>query len=69
MKAVFALIMAAIGIYIGVNLLPGLNDVIATVTTPTYTVGVAGMVGVILIVFAAMLVVLIVSAMRDSFSM
>ena len=69
MKAVFALIMAAIGIYIGVNLLPGLNSTIATITTPTYTVGVAGMVGVILIVFAAMLVVLIVSAMRESFSM
>ena len=69
MKAIFALILAAIGLYIGVNLLPGLNTTIATITTPTYSTGVTGMVGVTLIVFAAMLVVLIVAAMRESFAM
>ncbi len=46
--------MAAIGVYIGVNLMPGLNTTIATITTPTYSAGVAGLTGVILIVFAAM---------------
>ena len=69
MKAIFALILAAIGLYIGINLLPGLNTTVATITTPTYGTGVTGMVGVTLIVFAAMLVVMIVAAMRESFSM
>ena len=68
MKAILALIMAAVGIYIGVALIPGLNDTIATITTPTYDSGVAGMVSVILIVFAAMLVFLIVKAMAESSS-
>ncbi len=61
-----SLIFAAIGIYIGVNLLPGLNTTISTIVTPTYTSGVVGMVGVILIVFAAMLVFMIVKAMTES---
>jgi hypothetical protein len=69
MKAIFALILAAIGLYIGVNLLPGLNTTISTITTPTYSSGVTGMVGVTLIVFAAMLVILIVAAMKESFNM
>ena len=55
--------MAAIGVYIGVNLLPGLNTTVAAITTPTYSSGVAGLTGVILIVFAAMIVFFIVSAM------
>jgi hypothetical protein len=68
MKAIYALILAAIFVYIGVNLLPGLNTTVATITTPTYSSGVAGMVSVILIVFAAMLIFGIVAAMKDSFS-
>ena len=40
--------------YVGVNLEPGLNDTVSTITTPTYSSGVAGMNGVIMIVFAAM---------------
>jgi hypothetical protein len=31
--------MAAVGVYIGVALIPGLNDTISTVTTPTYDSG------------------------------
>ena len=34
--------------------MPGMNDTIATITTPTFDNGVVGLVGVILIVFAAM---------------
>ncbi len=56
MKVILAIIMAAIGVYIGINLLPGLNDTVATITTPTYDTGVAGLVGVVLIVFSAMIV-------------
>ncbi len=47
MKAILAIIMAAIGLYIGINLLPGLNTTVSTITTPTYSSGVAGMVGVV----------------------
>jgi ABC-type sulfate transport system permease subunit len=68
MKAVYSLLITAIFIYVGINLLPGMNTVVATITTPTYNSGVAGMMAVVLIVFAAMLVFGIVAAMKDSFS-
>jgi len=58
--------MAAIGVYIGVNLLPGLNTTVAAITTPTYSSGVAGLTGVVLIVFAAMIIFFIVSAMSKA---
>ena len=38
------------------SLLPGLNETIGTITTPTYDVGVAGMVDVIMIAVAAALI-------------
>jgi hypothetical protein len=43
-------------VYVGINLLPGLNDTVATITTPTYDTGVAGLVDVILIVVAAVII-------------
>ena len=52
--------------YVGVNLLPGMNTVVATITTPTYDAGVAGLVTVILIVFAAMIIFFLVRAMSDA---
>ena len=58
--------MAAIGVYIGINLLPGLNTTVAAITTPTYSSGVAGLTGVIMIVFAAMIIFFIVSAMTKA---
>ena len=58
--------MAAIGVYIGVNLLPGLNTTVAAITTPTYSSGVAGLTGVVMIVFAAMIIFFIVSAMTKA---
>jgi len=58
--------MAAIGVYVGVSLIPGINDTIATITTPTYDSGVAGLMGVVLIVFAAMIIFLIVKAMSTT---
>jgi hypothetical protein len=63
---ILGLIFAAIFVYIGVNLMPGLNDTIATITTPTYSSGVAGMCGIIMIVFAAMIVFGIVKSMADA---
>ena len=58
--------MAAIGVYIGISLLPGLNTTVAAITTPTYSSGVAGLTGVVLIVFAAMIIFFIVSAMSKA---
>jgi hypothetical protein len=56
MKAIMGLIVAAIGVYIGVGLIPGINTTIAGITTAAgYQSGVVGMVDVILIVFAAMI--------------
>jgi len=43
---ILGLILAAIFVYIGVNLEPGLNTTVATITTPTYSSGVAGLNGV-----------------------
>ena len=43
---ILGLIFAAIFVYIGVNLEPGLNTTVATITTPTYSSGVAGLNGV-----------------------
>jgi len=43
-------------VYVGVNLEPGLNTTVSTITTPTYSSGVAGLNGVIMIVFAAMII-------------
>jgi len=58
--------MAAIFVYVGVNLLPGLNTTVATITTPTYDSGVAGLMTVVLIVFAAMIIFGIVKAMSQA---
>ncbi len=56
MRLVTGMIYAAVFVYIAVSFVPGLNDTLATITTPTYGAGVAGMFGVILIVFAAMVI-------------
>ena len=50
------LIMAAVFVYIGVNMEPGINTTVATITTPTYSAGVAGLNQVIMIVFASMII-------------
>jgi len=63
---ILALIMASIFVYVGINLMPGMNTTINTITTPTFDSGVVGLVGVVLIVFAAMIVFGIVKAMSAS---
>ena len=63
---ILGLIMAAIFVYVGINFMPGLQTTVATITTPTYSAGVAGLVGVIMIVFAAMIVFGIVQAMSSA---
>ena len=63
---ILGLIFAAIFVYIGVNLEPGLNDTVATITTPTYDTGVAGLNGVIMIVFASMIIFGVVKTMSAS---
>ncbi len=66
MNMILGLIMAAIFVYIGVNLEPGLNTTVATITTPTYSSGVAGLNGVIMIVFAAMIIFGVLKQMSSS---
>ena len=66
MNMILGLILAAIFVYIGVNLEPGLNDTVATITTPTYSSGVAGLNGVIMIVFAAMIIFGVLKQMSSS---
>jgi hypothetical protein len=63
MQMILGLIFAAIFVYVGVNLEPGLNTTVATITTPTYSSGVAGLNGVIMIVFAAMIIFGVVKQM------
>lgn len=58
--------MAAIFVYIGVNLEPGLNTTVTTITTPTYSSGVSGLNGVIMIVFAAMIIFGVLKQMSAS---
>jgi hypothetical protein len=66
MKAIMGLIIAAIGVYIGVGLIPGLNSTISVITTTLgYSSGVVGMVNVILIVFAAMIVFMMLKSMME----
>ena len=56
MGAIKKLIIGAIGIMISLSLIPGMNTTIATITTPTYNVGVAGMAPVVLLVFFAAII-------------
>ncbi len=65
MRMIMGLIMAVIGVYIGVALLPGINTTVATITTPTFDVGVAGLIDVVLIVVAAMIIFMVIKAMGE----
>jgi hypothetical protein len=56
MNAIKGLIVGAIGISIAVAMVPGMQTTLATITTPTYTAGVAGMAPIILLVFFAAIV-------------
>jgi len=56
MSVIYKFILAIIFVYVGVNLLPGLNTTVATITTPTYDVGVAGLMDVVMIVVAAVII-------------
>jgi len=59
MNAIRGLILAVIGVYIGIALIPGINDTIATITTPTYDTGVVGIISIILIVVAAAIIMML----------
>lgn len=61
MKAITGLILAIVCVYIGVLLMPGLNETVATITTPTYSVGVAGIVQVVLIVVGAAIIMVVLN--------
>jgi hypothetical protein len=61
-KAITGLILAVICVYIGVSSLHGLNTTVATITTPTYSVGVAGIVQVVPIVLGAAIIMIVLNA-------
>ena len=62
MRFIYGFIIAIIGVYIGVNLMPGLNDTVATITTPTYDSGVAGLMTVVMIVVAAVIILMLLKS-------
>ncbi len=64
MKAILALIFAAIFVCVGVNLIPAMQ--MPTDATPTDSSGASGLVGVILVVFVAMLIFGIIRAMSSA---
>jgi len=45
-----------IGIVVGVNLISPVNDVVQTVTTPTYTSSVVSLTGVLTIIFVTVII-------------
>jgi len=53
---VAALICIMIGIVVGVNLISPVNDVVKTVTTPTYTSSVVSLAGVLTIIFVTVII-------------
>lgn len=66
MNLIMGLIMAVIFVTVGISMLPSMNTTVAAITTPTYTVGVVGMIGVVLVVYAAMIVFGILKAMQGA---
>ena len=56
MKAIKSLVVGAIGIVIALLLVPSMNKTIATITTPSYSSGVAAMSPVVLVVFFAAII-------------
>lgn len=54
---ILGFLFALLFIYIGVHLEPMINGTVATITTPTYSSGVAGLNGIILIAFVAFIIV------------
>lgn len=53
---VAALIGIMIGIVVGVNLISPINDVVKTVTTPTYSSSVVSLTGVLVIIFVTVII-------------
>jgi len=53
---VVGLIGIMIGIVVGVNLIAPVNDVITTVTTPTYDSSVVSLVGILPIIFVTVII-------------
>ena len=45
-----------IGIVVGVNLIAPVNDVVHTITTPTYTNSVVSLTGVLVIIFVTVII-------------
>jgi len=63
---ILGLIIAAVFVYIGINLEPGINQTVATITTPSYSAGVVGLNSVLLIVFAAMIIFGLMKSMANT---
>ncbi len=53
-----------IGMYVVVALIPGVNTTVATITTPTYQVGVTGLTGLYTLLIAVAGVMLVLNGMK-----
>lgn len=53
---VAALIGIMIGIVVGVNLISPVNDVVATITTPTYDSAIVSLAGVLPVIFVTVII-------------
>ena len=47
----------AVAILVATSFVPAINDTVATITTPTYSVGVAGIWGIMLLIFGAAVII------------
>ena len=58
------IILMVVGMYVVVALIPGVNTTVATITTPTYQVGVTGLTGLYTILIAVAGIMMAVNSMK-----
>lgn len=56
MNIIKGILLAAIMVMVATSFVPALQDTLSTIVTPTYSVGVAGMFGVVLVVYGFMVI-------------
>ena len=66
MKAITALIISAIATFVGVSLIPTISTAVSGITTANgYSSTTVGMVGVVLVIFSAMIIFMMLRTMAD----
>ncbi len=57
MRLLTGIIIAAIAIQLASSMVPGINSVVATITTPTYNAGVVSIWAMLLLIFGAYVII------------